>query len=89
MPDQPDQRGASVSVDEAFLYAAPEGVVLYKPEFAGWTLFIKEAGAWRVVDSFDRARRGERYSPAAVGVHSPGFVVHQPPSMGYYREGTR
>lgn len=80
----PGRSRTTQPVTDADLYDLPEGTVLWKPQFSGWTLFIKDAGWWRVVDSYARDRRGERYTSAAVGTHSPGYVIHQPPDLGYY-----
>lgn len=76
-------RGAVLAEDD--LYRLPEGAVIWKPEFAGWCLFIKDGGNYRVVDAYDRSYVGRRYSPAAVGAHSPGYVIHTPPEIGYYQ----
>lgn len=77
------------AVTEQDLYDLPEGTVLYKPEMSGWTLLIRDQGWWRVVDAFDPRSRGTRMSPAAVGCYSPGYVVHQPPAVGYYEPEAR
>lgn len=73
--------------DEEFR-SLTEGSVLYKPEFGGWALFIVEGGWLRCIDAYNRDERGVRYSFGALGNHSPGYVLHRPPPIGYYSNPT-
>lgn len=80
----PAGRNNQTPVTDDDLYSLPEGTVLWKPEYGGWSLFIREGGFWRCVDAYDRSARGCRYSAGAIGTHTPGYVIHQPPPLGYY-----